>query len=305
MSDGELIIWDLEDATYANAAEHVEALPYVCPSSATFGLAFTRPLYCSPDVLSLSWSLWGEHLLLAVGTPRNVRVLFQGRTDPDQLNTAWSTLFEIELSAFCPYPLSSFTTIPGGQVVMCAGTQILTAQPTAVNSETLSQGCTALPDFHRFHLEQCVVWNREEQIRNILLRLDKTLGGVSRYANLSPEEFWSADKPIDAVRAKPLILHLPKLIIIWLQDEPQGDGDDLLAQRKQNNSSRGQTQDSVLNVREDRYPFLTNRNLGALGWSRKQVRGVDRMVTVLKVVRNGYVASGFAVAIAEIAGATT
>lgn len=153
----------------------------------------------SADVLSLSWSSYREHLLLAVGTPRNVRVLFQGRIDSDQLNTAWSTLFEVDLGVCSPYPLSDFTIMPGGHLVMRAGTQILTAGPTIADQERSNEGCTGLPDFHRFNLEQCLVWNHEGRVRDILARLDLTVQGTREYVALSPEEFWMNASKSDMV----------------------------------------------------------------------------------------------------------
>jgi hypothetical protein len=152
------------------------------------------------EVLALSWTSYDENLLLAVGTPQNVRVLFQGRTDSDQLNTAWSTLFALDIASISPYPLSGFTFMPGGRLVLCTGTQISTLDLTTADLKRLRQGRTRLPDFHRFHLEQCIVWNREAELQDILARLNSALDGKQEYQALSPESFWNEGEKVESVR---------------------------------------------------------------------------------------------------------
>jgi hypothetical protein len=69
------------------------------------------------------------------------------------------------------------------------------------------------------------------------------------------------------------------------QIQPREDRGDILNSSRQNKSNFTE-QDSLLTGREDRYPLLNNQSLSPLGWSRKQIRGIERMCAVVKVVRH-------------------
>jgi hypothetical protein len=69
------------------------------------------------------------------------------------------------------------------------------------------------------------------------------------------------------------------------QIQPREDRGDILNSSRHNKSNFAE-QDSLLTGREDRYPLLNNQFLSPLGWSRKQIRGIERMCAVVKVVRH-------------------
>jgi hypothetical protein len=62
-------------------------------------------------------------------------------------------------------------------------------------------GDSSLPDFHRFQLEQCIVWNRDDQVRATLANLQTALKDGRFYNSIPPEAYW---QPVEDEMVSPL-----------------------------------------------------------------------------------------------------
>lgn len=150
-----------------------------------------RPARRSP-VISLSWgfSMGSDHPMLAVGTAETVRVLMQTRSSVDDLNTVWNTVYVTNVTDISPSPLAAFTMLPDGSTFTVAGQQVFVTKPDEPTLLQILDGNSPLPDYHRFNLEQCIVWNKISVVEDILTRMNESVKDGVAYRQLDPEAYW-------------------------------------------------------------------------------------------------------------------
>jgi hypothetical protein len=105
----------------------------------------------------------------------------------------------MDVAAVTSYQMNGFTLNPGAILVVVAGPQIITIDLSQAISAKIKHSSTNLPDFHRFNLEQCMVWDYERQVREVLSRLQTMLRGGRTFEALSPESYWRTEQASNGV----------------------------------------------------------------------------------------------------------
>jgi hypothetical protein len=91
--------------------------------------------------------------------------------------------------------MSDFALLPGGILAVAAGPHLVIIDMAQSIFARAESGDSSLPDFHRFHLEQCIVWNREHQVRATLAALRTALEKRVTYKSIPPEAYWQSLSP--------------------------------------------------------------------------------------------------------------
>jgi len=217
---------------------------------------------------------------LAIGSETNIRILSQGRFSADSLNTAWSTWFEFDVATLSPFAVSDFALLPGGYLVVAAGPQLVTIDMRRSISARAELGNSSLPDFHRFHLEQCIVWNRDQQVRATLANLQTAVKDGKSYNSISPEAYWQAVEDETVGQSASLRSNMNLISL----------GQSLSGTRLSEINSASMVEKSSPRSDPDLHglggvgSYSVTEELAKLGWSRKEVRGIDRMSAVLDTV---------------------
>ncbi|KAK7059134.1 regulator of (H+)-ATPase in vacuolar membrane [Paramarasmius palmivorus] len=193
-SDGqELTIWDSKESEFASGMECCR----------TF----------KDTVNDLDWSSTPDvQSILAVGFLHHVELICQQRMTYFDDAPGWSTCYRIDIGNFIPYQISDSIWLAGGSLLIGAGHQMLLYDSCVSDKEgppeslfdyvTRQNG--PLPDYHPQMLLQCLLWDKVELVKDIIVNLSKNLASSSTstwqsWPMIPAERFFSKDHRQDKV----------------------------------------------------------------------------------------------------------
>jgi hypothetical protein len=178
--------------------------------------------------------------------------------------------------------MSDFALLPGGFLVLAAGPELLIIDMAQSIFAREGPSDSSLPDFHRFHLEQCIVWDREDQVRATLANFQTALEKREFYEVVAPEAYWQTAQPeaVDQVRSHQLSVDLQGNAHKQSPYATSLSGGDQVSA----NGRSGIRMQSDSHGHEGVAALSTAVELSRMGWSRKEIRGIERMSAVLNMV---------------------
>ncbi|KAH7912596.1 RAVE protein 1 C terminal-domain-containing protein [Hygrophoropsis aurantiaca] len=165
----ELTIWDSKESEFAS------------------GLEYSRVFSPSEPVNDLDWtSTPDDQSILAVGFAHHVELLCQQRKTYFDDALGWDMCWTIEIGTFIPYPICDSIWLANGSLLIAAGHQLcLFGQKTLQDGGTSESlfGYAALhngplPDYHPQMLLQCLLWDKTDLVKEIILQLCKSYRNV-------------------------------------------------------------------------------------------------------------------------------
>ncbi|KAG7099019.1 hypothetical protein E1B28_000902 [Marasmius oreades] len=184
VSDGEeLTIWDSKESEFAS------------------GLEYHR-IFCD-SINDLDWTSTPDmQSILAVGFLHHVELICQQRMTYFDEGPGWSTCWKIEIGNFIPYSISDSIWLTGGSLLVGAGHQML-LYGSGRNKETeslfeyVARNNGPLQDYHPQILLQCLLWDKVELVKEIIVSLAKAIeiSFLSRWTwhSLPVERFFKED----------------------------------------------------------------------------------------------------------------
>ncbi|KAE9408257.1 WD repeat-containing protein [Gymnopus androsaceus JB14] len=184
----ELTIWDSKESEFASGLE--------------FRRTYSQPINdldwtCTPDMQSI----------LAVGFLHHVELLCQQRMTYFDEGPGWSTCWKIDIGSFIPYPISDSIWLANSSLLVGAGHQMLlygppklTVKDTAETEslfEYVARQNGPLPDYHPQMLLQCLLWEKIELVKDIIVNLAKDLESIhsrKSWASVPVERFFSKNQ---------------------------------------------------------------------------------------------------------------
>ncbi|KAF8973548.1 WD repeat-containing protein [Flammula alnicola] len=190
----ELTIWDSTESEFASGLEY-------------------RGEY-SELILDLDWSSTPDmQSILAVGYAHRVDILCQQRMTYFAEDPGWGLCRTIDISGFTPYPISDSIWLAHGSFLIAAGQQmylfsepIPDPDPKEKPAETLIEYVARqngpLDDYHPQMLLQCLLWDKVELVKEIIVNLARTLlddtaePDYTKLEHLPVERFLQKDLPM-------------------------------------------------------------------------------------------------------------
>ncbi|KAA1467902.1 hypothetical protein DENSPDRAFT_906985 [Dentipellis sp. KUC8613] len=184
--DGEeLSIWDSKESEFAS------------------GLEYVKILSSSDPVNDLDWSATPDNQsILAVGFAHRVEILCQQRMTYFDEDPGWGVIRTIETASLLPHPISDSIWLSHGSLLVGSGHQMcLYGQPAPSEGVEPPEGLFEyvarlngpLEDYHPQMLLQCLLWEKVELVKEIIVNLSKDLERA-REAN---DKFKSSSVPVD------------------------------------------------------------------------------------------------------------
>ncbi|KAH9984643.1 WD repeat-containing protein [Russula compacta] len=185
-ADGEeLTIWDSKESEFSS------------------GLEYAKTLESSEQVHDLDWSstLDGQSIL-AVGFAYHVEILCQQRMTYFDEGPGWGIIKRIEIENLLPHPISDSIWLAYGTLLIGSGHQMcLYGLPLQPESEDAEEGLFEyvarlngpLADYHPQMLLQCLLWDKLDVVKVILVNLSYD---VERWHELHNDIFKSSPIPI-------------------------------------------------------------------------------------------------------------
>ncbi|KAF8578745.1 hypothetical protein K439DRAFT_1361373 [Ramaria rubella] len=161
--DGEEVtIWDSKESEFSSGLE--------------YQFVKTEP------VNDLDWTSTGDaQSILAIGYAHHVVLLCQQRMTYFNEEPAWGVFGKVELSHFSPYPICDSIWLSGGSLLVAAGHQMYHfGQATSDDGqlslfELVATRNGPLVDYHPQMLLQCLLWDKLEFVKKVIVRLAKGL----------------------------------------------------------------------------------------------------------------------------------
>ncbi|KAJ3966484.1 RAVE protein 1 C terminal-domain-containing protein [Lentinula raphanica] len=179
-SGEELTIWDSKESEFAS------------------GLEFTHT-YSEP-INDLDWTSTPDmQSILAVGFLHHVELLCQQRMTYFDEGPGWSTCWKIDIGSSTPYPINDSIWLANSSLLIGAGHQMLLyGPPKSPQLESLFEYVARqngpLPDYHPQMLLQCLLWEKLELVKEIIVNLAKDLDNIhirKSWASFPVERFLS------------------------------------------------------------------------------------------------------------------
>ncbi|KAL1738753.1 RAVE protein 1 C terminal-domain-containing protein, partial [Schizophyllum fasciatum] len=178
----ELTIWDSHESEFAS------------------GLEFRRVF--SEAINDLDWTATPDaQSVLAVGFLHHVELLCQQRMTYFDEGPGWALCWRVEIGSFIPHPITDSIWLAGGALLVGAGHQMLlygqaAAEDGAQRKETLFEYAARsngpLPDYHPQMLLQCLLWDKVELVKDIIVNLARD------FERRKPHEvLWHTEVPLE------------------------------------------------------------------------------------------------------------
>ncbi|KAI0307694.1 WD repeat-containing protein [Multifurca ochricompacta] len=186
-ADGEeLTIWDSKESEFSS------------------GMEFVKVLGSSDQVNDLDWSSTPDgQSILAVGFAHRVEILCQQRMTYFDEGPGWGVIKTIEVENLLPHPISDSIWLAYGTLLIASGHQMclygLPRQPDdEEDGESLFEYVARLngplPDYHPQMLLQCLLWDKLDLVKGILVNLSHD---VDARRVLQNDTFKSSAVPVD------------------------------------------------------------------------------------------------------------
>ncbi|KAH9969083.1 WD repeat-containing protein [Russula dissimulans] len=186
-ADGEeLTIWDSKESEFSS------------------GLEYAKTLGSSDQVHDLDWSSTPNgQSILAVGFAHHVEILCEQRMTYFDEGPGWGVIRKIEIENLLPYPISDSIWLAHGTLLIGSGHQMcLYGLPRQPESERAEEGLFEyvarlngpLADYHPQMLLQCLLWDKLDVVKAILVNLSRD---VERWHEQRNDVFESSAIPID------------------------------------------------------------------------------------------------------------
>ncbi|KAK0208168.1 RAVE protein 1 C terminal-domain-containing protein [Desarmillaria ectypa] len=175
----ELTIWDSKESEFASGLEYRRA--------------FSEPIN------DLDWTSTPDmQSILAVGFLHHVELLCQQRMTYFDEGPGWSICWRIDIQSFIPYPISDSIWLANGSFLLGAGHQMfLYGQDVSSSRRSITSTLDdeslfdyvarqngPLEDYHPQMLLQCLLWEKVELVKDIIVNLAKDVE-----AGKSPRDF--------------------------------------------------------------------------------------------------------------------
>ncbi|WWC85740.1 uncharacterized protein L201_000606 [Kwoniella dendrophila CBS 6074] len=194
------------------------------------GLELTHIFEQGETIQDLDWTTTSDlQSVLAVGFPHKVVLVCEQRMSYVETTPGWAPFITIDMKRYTPVPISDSIWLAGGSLAVGTGNQIYlfsrflgrdTPSPTPAGSiksvtldeeepedifQLIAHRNGPLVDYHPVQLGQCLLWDKTDLVKSILLELSKSLKQSEeegkkriRFHRLDPSEFYSTKK-----RSKP------------------------------------------------------------------------------------------------------
>ncbi|KAF7339771.1 WD repeat protein [Mycena venus] len=187
----ELTIWDSKESEFAS------------------GLEF-RGIY-SDSINDLDWSATPDsQSILAVGFLHHVELLCQQRSTYFDEGPGWTKCWTVEIGSFIPYQISDSIWLANGSLLVGAGHQMYlfgqqrpSPADNSPSSESLFEHVARqngpLEDYHPQMLLQCLLWDKVELVKDIIVNLARDIGDSKTRGNWTSmpiESFLRKETPL-------------------------------------------------------------------------------------------------------------
>ncbi|KAF8273891.1 WD repeat-containing protein [Lactarius quietus] len=185
-ADGEeLTIWDSKESEFSS------------------GLEYAKILDSSEKVNDLDWSSTPDNQsILAVGFSYRVEILCQQRMTYFDEGPGWGVIKSIEIANLLPHPISDSIWLAYGALLIGSGHQMcLYGLPRQLEKDGAEEGLFEyvarlngpLPDYHPQMLLQCLLWDKLDLVKEILVHLSR---GVEQRLESQDDTFSLSPIPI-------------------------------------------------------------------------------------------------------------
>ncbi|THH34149.1 hypothetical protein EUX98_g174 [Antrodiella citrinella] len=192
-SGQELTIWDSKESEFASGLEY-------------------RQVFDSSDPIDdLDWTATPDNQsILAVGFTHRVELLCQRRMTYFDESPGWGTCWRIDLTHTIPHAISDSVWLKRGTLLIGAGhIMLLYGHSKPSNSQTKTPGLFEsvaryngpLDDYHPQMILQCLLWEKVELVKNIIVRLARYFDDhedIREWHNLPTEQFMKKDGSMKA-----------------------------------------------------------------------------------------------------------
>ncbi|KAI5897900.1 uncharacterized protein SCHCODRAFT_02565349 [Schizophyllum commune H4-8] len=181
----ELTIWDSHESEFAS------------------GLEFRRVF--DEAINDLDWTATPNmQSILAVGFLHHVELLCQQRMTYFDEGPGWAMCWRVDIGSFIPHPISDSIWLANGALLVGVGHQMLLYGQAAAHSpddaapseetlfEYVARSNGPLPDYHPQMLLQCLLWDKVELVKDIIVNLAKD------FERRKPHEIlWHTEIPLE------------------------------------------------------------------------------------------------------------
>ncbi|KAI0271408.1 WD repeat-containing protein [Gloeopeniophorella convolvens] len=186
-ADGEeLTIWDSQESEFSS------------------GLEYTATLSSADRVNDLDWSSTPDNQsILAVGFAYRVEILCQQRMTYFDEGPGWGIIKVIDIGSLLPHPISDSIWLAYGSLLVGSGHHMCLYGPSREPEngrieeglfEHVARLNGPLPDYHPQMLLQCLLWDKFELVKEILVNLSRDM---ERMHQLQSDTFASTSVPVD------------------------------------------------------------------------------------------------------------
>ncbi|OCF41725.1 hypothetical protein I317_04429 [Kwoniella heveanensis CBS 569] len=197
------------------------------------GLELTYIFEPGEEISDLDWTTTSDlQSVLAVGFAHKVVLVCEQRMSYVEVTPGWAPFLTIDMERYTSLPISDSIWLAGGSLAVGAGNQIYlfsrflrrdTPTPSPAGSarsmqldeeepedifQLIAHRNGPLVDYHPVQLGQCLLWDKTDLVKNILLQLDRSLHDCQeegkkrlRFPRLEPSEFYSRKKVANAAKA--------------------------------------------------------------------------------------------------------
>ncbi|WVQ94063.1 hypothetical protein IAU59_001141 [Kwoniella sp. CBS 9459] len=202
-------------------------------SEFSIGLELTHIFGPGEEISDLDWTTTSDlQSVLAVGFAHKVVLVCEQRMSYAEVTPGWAPFLTIDMERYTSLPISDSIWLAGGSLAVGAGNQIYlfsrflgrdTPTPSPAGSarsvqmdeeepedifQLIAHRNGPLVDYHPVQLGQCLLWDKADLVKNILLQLDRSLRDCQeegrkrlRFPRLDPAEFYSRKKIRKAVKS--------------------------------------------------------------------------------------------------------
>nr|XP_019014432.1 WD-repeat protein [Kwoniella pini CBS 10737]OCF53213.1 WD-repeat protein [Kwoniella pini CBS 10737] len=184
------------------------------------GLELTHIFEQGDIILDLDWTTTSDlQSVLAVGFAHKVVLVCEQRMSYIETTPGWAPFLTIDMERYTPVPISDSIWLAGGALAVGTGNQIYLFSRFLVKSVALDEEEPEdifqliahrngpLVDYHPIQLGQCLLWDKADLVKGILLDLLKSYKKCEedgkeriRFSRLDPSEFYSKRKRAKAVK---------------------------------------------------------------------------------------------------------
>ncbi|TFK30799.1 WD repeat-containing protein [Coprinopsis marcescibilis] len=192
----ELTIWDSTVSEFSTGLEFQDVKRQVL----NVGALFFSHLPFSDRILDLDWSSTPfMQSILAVGYARHVDLVCQQRSTYFDDGPGWAVCHRISLESVTPYHIRDSVWMAHGSFLIAAGQQMYLFGDPPPNRpgdqsgeglfEHVARRNGPLEDYHPQMLLQCLLWEKIELVKDIIVNLVKD---ISRHDKLGYVDSWTA-----------------------------------------------------------------------------------------------------------------